>query len=107
MTVENLIEVKHRYVTFWSEIDSKLPEGIDPADKNFAKGYFRGQLRLALGKKVKAGKIFHSLEKQVGYLDFEKENEPLLAAIDLAVRGETRRTDVEPLFRMNNKSGTT
>jgi hypothetical protein len=103
MTPENLGEIKHRYAQFWSEIKTKLPEKLSPEEKNFARGYFRAQLRLRLGRKVRAGKIFRSLDKNEHYLKFEDNNHSLLAAIDLAVRGETRWSDVEPLFRMNNK----
>ncbi|KKQ50612.1 MAG: hypothetical protein US95_C0001G0006 [Candidatus Woesebacteria bacterium GW2011_GWB1_38_5] len=102
---ERLQKTKSCYIKSWSEISSKLPDSIDADYGNFIRDYFRAQLRLAQGKRVKAGRIFHSLDKRTGFAEFEASNEPLLAAIDIAVRGETKRTEVIPKFEINKPDG--
>ncbi|MEK7112808.1 MAG: hypothetical protein AAB875_05790 [Patescibacteria group bacterium] len=104
---ETLKEVKHLYARSWADISSKLPEDFSPHYENFARSYFRAQLRIAKGQKRRASEILRGLDKKAGYLEFEQSNLPLLTAIDLAVRGTTNWSDnlgkpVVPLFRFNS-----
>lgn len=78
-------------------IESRLPDGIDPQYLAFLKGYFRAQLRVAKRQTGRAKEIFDNLDGKEGYKEFTTNNQPLLAAIDLAVRGENRRK-IEPAF---------
>ncbi|MGB6839239.1 MAG: hypothetical protein WBE27_03165, partial [Microgenomates group bacterium] len=75
-------------------------EDVDPHYERFLKGYFKAQLRIADGQKVRAREIFDGLVKKKGYKEFEKENQALLAAIDIVVRGFTNRKPIGgPRFR--------
>lgn len=98
----SLTESRNHYVRSWATIAVRLPNDLTPGQEKFVKGYFRAQLRLAQGKPTKAGRIFKGLESNQDYSGFEEENQDLLAAIDLAVRGETR-WDVEPAFRIKDE----
>ena len=95
-------KARHEVFACWFQIVSHLPEDFDPHHKKFVKQYFRAQLRISRDQKTKAARILSGLQKKVGFLDFEEENESLLAAVDLAVRGSTNRKNVEPLFKINN-----
>lgn len=103
---ESLAKAKQAYVRCWADIEARLPEDFNPHYKGFAKTYFRFQLRLARGQRIKAGRIFSGLMGRKGYQKFEEENKPLLAAIDIAVKGRTNWQDdlkrpIKPLFRLN------
>lgn len=103
---ESLAEAKQLYARSWADIAAKLPEDFNPHHKGFARTYFRVQLRIAKGQKRRAGKMFRGLDERTGYREFENGNRPLLAAIDVAVRGITNWQDdlkrpVKPLFRLN------
>jgi len=95
----NITSFKKNFQKNWADIKSHLPPDFDPRYKKFLRSYFRAQLLIANGRKIKAGRIFTGLEKKAGYNEFEEENKSFLAAVDLAVRGETR-WDVEPAFRI-------
>ncbi len=99
----NVLKVRKGKVRSWSELSSYLPEDVNPHDVKFIRTYFRGQLRIAEGRKKKAREIFIGLDRKVGFKDFEEANSPLLAAIDIVVRGSTnRRLFEKPSFRVSN-----
>ena len=103
---ESLAEAKQLYARSWADIALRLPEDFSPHHKDFARTYFRAQLRIAKGQRKRSRDIFRGLIKRAGYQDFEDGNLPLLAAIDIAVRGSTSWQDnlkrlVKPLFRLN------
>jgi len=103
--VNPLAEERDSYVRRWSQISSELPEDFSRHHINFARDYFRAQLRIARGQKKKARRILNGLVDRTGYKEFEKENRPILAAIDYAVRGTSHweddlRKKVEPAFRI-------
>ena len=95
---ESVTEAKKGYAGCWVEVESQLPENLNPHHKAFVRDYFRAQLRISRGQKTKASRIFKGLDKRAGYLEFEDANQPLLSAIDVAVRGNTHRKDVVPSF---------
>ena len=72
------------------EMSSFLPTEAVTEHKRFLRGYFRAQLFLNEGNRVKAKKLFNGLDKTAGYLDFEESNHNLLTTIDMAVRGKSR-----------------
>lgn len=74
----------------WGEMSSFLPTDVVIENKRFLRGYFKAQLLLNQGNKVKAGKLFNVLDKAAGYPDFEESNHNLLKIIDMAVRGQSR-----------------
>ena len=74
----------------WGEMSSFISPDDIKEHENFLRGYFKAQIFLQSGNRVKAKKIFNGLDKATGYLEFEKENSDLLRAIDLAVEGESR-----------------
>ena len=84
-----LSDAKSQYVKSWADISSRLPDNLNPHYKKFIRDYFRAQLRLQIGQNVKARRIFSGLDKRVGFREFEDKHQPLLAAIDIAVRGTT------------------
>jgi hypothetical protein len=95
------------YAKGLSDISSKIPQDVLRENENFIKTYFRAQLRIAKGQNTRAKEILNGLDKKTGFLKFEEKNEPLLAAIDIAVRKTTNRKDerrnpIEPLFRLDN-----
>ena len=103
---ESLAEAKQLYARSWADIALRLPEDFNPHYEDFARTYFRGQLRIAKGQRRKAGRILRGLDERTGYKEFEKKNQPLLAAIDIAVRGSSSWQDdlkrpIKPLFRLN------
>ena len=79
----------------WSEMSSYLPDELNPHHLKFFRSYFRAQLRIAEGKKKKAGEILEGLVKKPGYNEFEMQNKLLLAVIDIGARGKTNQF-VEP-----------
>ena len=85
----------------WSEVTSHLPEDFNPHHRQFLRDYFRAQVRIAAGQKVRAAEIFNGLTKKTGYTDFENSERHLLAAIDLMVRGENR-WGVEPAWEVKS-----
>lgn len=97
MTLEQ--SEKH-LATSWSEIAGSLPEDIDPQALDFLRHYFRAQLQIAQGKKIKAGRIFSGLSERPGYREFEDKNHPILAAIDMLVKGSTRWPVKTPEFKI-------
>lgn len=74
----------------WAEMSSFLPADAVTECEKFLRGYFRAQLLLESGKKIKAKRIFDALDKATGYIEFEDSNHSLLTIIDMAVRGESR-----------------
>ncbi|MEK7188843.1 MAG: hypothetical protein AAB685_03260 [Patescibacteria group bacterium] len=97
-------EAKNSLVRSRAEISAKIPDEIDKGMRNLLMDYFRAQLRIAKGQKTRAREILKGLDKKPGFLDFEKNNEPLFAAIDFAVHGRTNRQDelgrpIKPLFK--------
>jgi hypothetical protein len=74
----------------WGEMSSFLPADAVAECEKFLRGYFRAQILLESGKKVKAKRIFDALDKATGYSEFEDSNHPLLETIDMAVRGKSR-----------------
>lgn len=96
----NVLETRKGKIKQWTELSYYLPKDVDPHHKRFLKGYFRAQLKIADGQKVRAREIFDGLVKKKGYEEFEEENQALLAAIDIVVRGFTNRKPVGgPGFR--------
>ena len=101
----SLVKEKNSYVRHWSMIVSELPEDFSPHYLGFVRDYFRGQLRIARGQRKKAKRIIDGLVKRTGFVEFEDQNQPLFAAIDIVVRGSTNRRDfkgkqIEPAFRI-------
>lgn len=92
-----LEETRNHFVKSWSQISSKFKD-VNPHHRQFLRDYFRAQLRFAQGKTTKGRRIMEGLVKRVGYEEFEENNLPLLASIDLFVKGETRLWDVEPAW---------
>ncbi len=90
---------KHN-ATSWSEIAGSLPEDIDPQALDFLRHYFRAQLLIAEGKRVKAGRLFSHLSERPGYVEFEEKNHAVLAAIDIMVKGHTRWPVENPEFKI-------
>ena len=92
---ENRGEVKN-----WPQLSHLLPEEINPHITRFIRGYFDAQIKIEEKRKTKARTIFKGLENDVDYADFEENNQPLLAAIDIVVRGETNRSSlIEPSLK--------
>lgn len=95
------------YVRHWTRIEAELPEDFNRHHIKFVKDYFRAQLRIAQGRNKKARRILTGLVDRTGYKEFEKANRPILAAIDIAVRGSSNWEDelkrkVEPAFRIDS-----
>ena len=108
-TKTELAELKAYLIGLKFDIVAKLPDDLTPGEEKFALGYLRAQLRVTQGRRVRAQRIFDSLEKQPDYIAFEARNDSLLAAIDIAVRGNTNRKDwrdkpVKPLFTLDENS---
>lgn len=104
---ESIQEVKTLLTSSWAEIAAHLPRDFNRHHKDFVRTYFRVQVRIAKGQKKRAREIFRGLEKKTGYNEFEEVNKPLLAAIDVAVRGSSNWVDesrkpIQPLFRLNH-----
>lgn len=89
-------------INSWAYIAIKLPEDFNPHYRRFLRDYFRAQLRVAQGNKIRARRIFEGLEKRAGYREFEEKCESYLAAVDLAVKGSTR-WHARPAFTINHK----
>ena len=92
-----------------SLVFSHIPEDLlMEGRENILKDYYRAQLRIARGQKIRAKEILNGLDKNQIFLNLEKEHEGLLVAIDIAARGKSNRRDfkgepIEPLFRLNSK----
>lgn len=74
----------------WGEMSSLIPPDSMDKSERFLRGYFKAQILLESGKKVKARRLFSALDKTTGYKDFEDSNHDLLKFIDIAVRGTSR-----------------
>ncbi len=96
-------ETKELVIKSWSQIEMRLPKNFDPNDRYFLRDYFRAQLRVAQGRPEKAKRIFAGLTKRPGYDSFEEKCESYLAAVDLAVKKETRWHS-KPAFTIDPKS---
>jgi len=99
-------EAKLRLAKCWADIAAKLPVDFNPHYNNFARTYFRVQLRISRGQKRRASEIMRGLVERTGYKEFEENNMPLLAAIDIAVKGSSSWQDnlknpIRPLFTLN------
>jgi len=80
-------------VNNWSDMKSILPmEDVNKlrAEK-LLRGYFRSQLLLSRGKKVKAERLIRCLDRYPEFRKLEDEHEYLFKAIDYAVKGSTNR----------------
>lgn len=98
-------ETKQRLAKHWSDITLHLSDEYNPHYKSFIRDYFRAQVRIEEGNRKKAGRILSGLDKRPGYMEFEAKNEHLLAAIDIAVHGNTNRVNelgepVKPSFEV-------
>lgn len=98
-------ENKHRgpITENWGTIASKLPQDFTPREAKLLKAYFRAQVRIASGGTKKASRIFASLDKQLDYSAFETKRVGYLAAVDVAVKGDTR-WGVKPAFVLDNNN---
>lgn len=96
----NTVEENKGKIESWSQLSYLLPEEINPHITRFVRGYFDAQIKIAEKRKTKARIIFRGLENDVDYSDFEEKNQPLLAAIDIVVRGKTNRSSlIEPSLK--------
>lgn len=92
----------------WSLIIDHIPAHLLIEGRgNLLKDYYRAQLRIARGQKIRAKGILGGLIKDKIFLSLEEQHEDLLAAIDFAARGGSNRRNfkgepVEPLFRLNH-----
>lgn len=98
----NSVEKRKGQVKSWSDLKFYIPEDVKPEQVNFLKTYFRVQLRISEGRREKAKEIMNGLAKKTGFLDFERKNSQLFAAIDIVVRGSTNRLlgDEKPAFKV-------
>lgn len=102
-------EVKAALIRSWADISSKLPEGILNTEREyFVRQYFRAQVKYHFGQETRARRIIRGLESNPSFKfrEFEENNEQLFAAIDVSVRGSTRRIDdrnrpIKPSFTLN------
>ena len=79
----------------WGEMHSYISPDVPERDCKILKGYFRAQVRLVEGKKVRARQLLSFLEKRnADFRKLEDENDALFASIDIAVRGATNRGSV-------------
>ncbi len=106
--VQNFKEAKKELTRSWAVLSTYIPENLNPHYKKFVRDYFRAQVRIETNNKKKARRILDGLESRTGYSEFEAKHENLLAAIDIAVRGQTNRVDeigkpIEPLFVLGKK----
>lgn len=105
---EHLEEARHSYATSWSAISGRLPRSLGESQIHLVRDYFRVQLRVARGQRVKARRILQGLDKKHEFKKFEEHNQSILAAVDIAVRGVTHRikddsgNPIEPAFRLNH-----
>ena len=102
-------EAERRLAKCWGDIAAKLPEDFNPHYEDFARTYFRVQLRIAKGQRTRAKEIMRGLVKKAHYKEFEDNNLPLLAAIDIAVRGNSSWKDnllnpIRPLFTLDGNT---
>lgn len=101
-----LEETRRGYAKSWAEIKGHLSEDFNKHHLGFVRDYFRVQLRIAKGQKVRAKEIMNGLVKRTGFEEFEMNNEPILAAVNIAVRGSTNRKElngkpIKPAFTLN------
>lgn len=91
-----------------SLVFSKIPNDLLVGGReNVLKSYYRAQLRIARGQKIRAKEILNGLNDKQIFIDLEEKNPDLLAAIDIAVKKTTNRRNfkgdpIEPLFRLNH-----
>lgn len=98
----NVVEERKGQVKSWSDLSSYIPKEVKPEHLDFLRTYFRAQFRISEGRNEKAREIMSGLAKRPGFLDYEKRNQQIFAAIDVVVRGSTNRQrdlkDKEPAF---------
>lgn len=87
----NVVEKMKGQVKSWSELKSYIPGEVKPEHLNFLEIYCRVQLRISEGRNEKAKEILSGLAKRPGFLEYERKNQQLFAAIDVVVRGSTNR----------------
>jgi hypothetical protein len=97
---ESYKTAKNHLVKSWAQIDINLPGKLTPVEKKLARQYFRVQLRYSKNQITKGQRIMKGLVKRDGYEQFELNNEGILAAIDLAVKGKTDWEE-PPAFRID------
>ena len=95
MSIESITtsipENRQGKVRSWSEMSSYLNNSLESGCKKFLRSYFRTQLFIVGGRKNKAIRLFGYLDKITGYTEFERNHKKHFVAIDIAVRGETKR----------------
>ena len=76
----------------WAEMSSFLDSRINPDNRKLLRGYYRAQLFIACDRKTKAGKLLKNLDKKgLEKFELDRDNDEILKAIDIAVRGSTNR----------------
>jgi len=86
----------------FSEMKAYLPDDLREGALNLLDDYFKATLLIKRGKKVKAKRKFHGLEKRQlskdkDIKDFEDENRELLSRIQKAVLGQSSQNKTTPL----------
>lgn len=94
----SLSELKGLHISAWSELTRYIPEELLRESGKLLHSYFRVQLRIVAGKKIKARRLLAGLDKDYRFRQLEERHENILAAIDLAVRGKSTRDGVKPSF---------
>lgn len=82
---------RHGKVHDFGEMKGFFPNSLREGEMNFLKQYFGVQLEIQKGKRKGATEKMRGLANKTGWNEFEEQNKELLAMIDIAVRGETRR----------------
>lgn len=98
----NSVEKRKGQIRSWSDLKSYIPQDVKPEHINFLQTYFRVQLKISEGRREKAKEIMNGLAKKTGFVEFERQNPQLFAAIDVVVRGSTNRLlgDEKPAFKV-------
>ena len=80
----------------WGEMSYYLPKDLSDRDQGLLRGYFRAQILIVKGRRIRASRLLRGLDKLAGFTEFEDDNEELLKKVDIAVRGETYRGKPTP-----------
>ncbi len=94
--------VEQKTAEIWRKVEEKIPDDLSDEQQSWIKKYLKAQIAFSLKDPTEAYKIFTRLDKVDAYVQFEDKNQPLFAAIDIAVRGGTNRKGVKPLFEINH-----
>ena len=92
---DEIQSTKIEFVKSIAELRRQLPDDYNPHYRNFIEGYAAAQLLAEKGRPKKAARKLYGIKNREWFDRFEDANPQLFAAIDIAIRGTSKREDYQ------------